>query len=55
MSNYSNGKVGNWRGLPVEVMKEDERFTPNVTTIYAVSVGDVSEYDTAVHSEEKEE
>ena len=42
--NYSNGKVGNWRGLPVEVMKEDEfrnqRFTPNATTIYAVSVGD---------------
>lgn len=41
--NYSNGKVGNWRGLPVEVMKEDEfrnqRFTPNATTIYAVSVG----------------
>lgn len=42
--NYSNGKVGNWHGLPVEVMKEDEfrnwRFTPNATTIYAVSVGD---------------
>lgn len=42
--NYSNGKVGNWRGLPVEVMKEDEfrnrRFAPNATTIYAVSVGD---------------
>lgn len=42
--NYSNGKVGNWHGLPVEVIKEDEfrnqRFTPNATTIYAVSVGD---------------
>ena len=42
--NYSNGKVGNWHGLPVEVMKESEfrnqRFTPNATTIYAVSVGD---------------
>lgn len=42
--NYSNGKVGTWHGLPVEVMKEDEfrnqRFTPKATTIYALSVGD---------------
>lgn len=32
--NYSNGKVGNWHGLPVEVMKENQRFTPSATTIY---------------------
>lgn len=39
--NYSNGKVGNWRGLPVYVIKEPEffnrRFSPEATTIYALS------------------
>lgn len=42
--NYSNGKVGNWRGLPVYVIKESEffnrRFSPEATTIYALSKGD---------------
>ena len=45
--NYSNGKVGTWHGLPVEVMKENEfrnqRFTPQATTIYALSTGDNSD------------
>lgn len=42
--NYSNGIVGKWHGLPVYVIKESEffnrRFSPEATTIYALSKGD---------------
>ena len=42
--NYSNGIVGKWHGLPVYVIKESEffnrRFSPEATTIYALSRGD---------------
>lgn len=47
--NYSNGIVGKWHGLPVYVIKESEffnrRFSPEATTIYALSKGDYSDLE----------
>ena len=47
--NYSNGIVGKWHGLPVYVIKESEffnrRFSPEATTIYALSKGDNSDLE----------
>ena len=47
--NYSNGIVGKWHGLPVYVIKESEffnrRFSPEATTIYALSRGDNSDLE----------
>lgn len=47
--NYSNGIVGKWHGLPVYIIKESEffnrRFSPEATTIYALSKGDNSDLE----------
>lgn len=47
--NYSNGIVGKWHGLPVYVIKESEffnrRFSPEATTIYALSKGNNSDLE----------
>ena len=45
--NYSNGIVGKWKSYPVEVIKQKDydSITPSSTTIYALSVGDVSEFN----------
>ena len=47
--NYSNGIVGKWHGLPVYVIKESEffnrRFSPEATTMYALSKGDNSDLE----------
>ena len=43
--NYSNGKIGDWHGMPVVVMKQKafDRYHAANDTIYAVSTGDYNE------------